>query len=180
PRLASAARRRDVGPYGLLEEIGQGGMGIVYRAFRRDQGFERFVAIKLVKRGMDTDFVLRRFESERRILAGLDHANIARVLDGGSTEDGLPFFVMELIEGRTLLQYCEEEKLEAEQRLVLFRQVCSAVQYAHQRLVIHRDIKPSNILVTRDGVPKLLDFGLAKVLARQPGDPADRPPTALR
>jgi serine/threonine-protein kinase len=179
PGASSEGSRRRVGPYELLEEIGHGGMGIVYRAVRRDQGFERFVAVKLVKRGMDTDFILRRFESERRILAGLDHTNVARVLDGGSTEDGLPYFVMELIEGRNILEYCREKKLETPERLALFRQVCSAVQYAHQRLVIHRDIKPSNILVTAEGVPKLLDFGLAKVLAHEAAE-SDRTQTALR
>ena len=178
-RLA-AGQHREIGPYALLEEIGQGGMGIVYKAIRRDQGFERLVAVKLVKRGMDTSFILRRFESERRILAGLDHPNIARVLDGGETSDGLPYFVMELIEGRNLLGYCEEEHLDVSRRLALFREVCAAVTYAHQRLVIHRDIKPSNILVTAEGAPKLLDFGLAKVLAREPGEEADRTETALR
>ena len=178
-RQALPARRR-AGPYELLEEIGHGGMGVVYRAVRRDQGFERFVALKLVKRGMDTDFILRRFESERRILAGLDHPNIARVLDGGSTEDGLPYFVMELIEGQSLLDYSRESALGVSERLILFRQVCSAVQYAHQRLLIHRDLKPSNVLVTAGGVPKLLDFGLAKVLAQDPGEAVERTQTALR
>src|SRR5262249_57778058 len=149
----------DVVPDRLGDEMGQGGMGIVYRAIRRDQGFERHVAVKLVKRGMDTDFVLRRFERERRILAGLDQPNIARVLDGGETSDGLPYFVMELIEGRDLIRYCEEEKLDTRRRLALFRQVCSAVTYAHQRLVIHPDIKPSNILVTADGRPQRLQLG---------------------
>ncbi len=179
PRQA-AGFRQQVGPYEPLGEIGRGGMGVVYKAVRRDQGFERFVAIKLVKRGMDTDFILRRFESERRILAGLDHSNIARVLDGGSTDDGLPYFVMELINGKSILEYCDEKRLGVSERLALFRQVCSAVQYAHQRLVIHRDIKPSNILVTADGVPKLLDFGLAKVLAGEEGAAVDRTETALR
>ena len=169
--------RGNVGPYALLEEIGHGGMGIVYRAVRRDQGFERFVAVKLVKRGMDTDFILRRFERERKILAGLDHPHIARVLDGGSTDDGLPYFVMELIEGRSLLDDSRERALSVRERLALFRQVCGAVQYAHQRLVIHRDIKPSNILVTPDGVPKLLDFGLARVLTREE---EERTETAFR
>ena len=138
------------------------------------------VAVKLVKRGMDTDFILRRFESERRILAELDHPNIARVLDGGSTDDGLPYFVMELIRGKHLLDYCEEKKLGTAERLALFRQVCAAVTYAHQRLVIHRDIKPANILVTGDGVPRLLDFGIAKLLAGGEGVPSDRTETALR
>ena len=179
PRQA-AGFRQQVGPYEPLGEIGRGGMGVVYKAVRRDQGFERFVAIKLVKRGMDTDFILRRFESERRILAGLDHSNIARVLDGGSTDDGLPYFVMELIDGESILEYCDEKRLGVSERLALFRQVCSAAQYAHQRLVIHRDIKPSNIVVTADGVPKLLDFGLAKVLAGEEGAAVDRTETALR
>jgi eukaryotic-like serine/threonine-protein kinase len=180
PRQTSADSRRQVGPYTLLDEIGRGGMGVVYEAVRRDQGFERVVAVKLVKRGMDTDMILRRFESERRILAGLDHPNIARVLDGGSTGDGLPFFVMERIQGKHLLEYCEEKKLDTQARLALFRQVCSAVTYAHQRLVIHRDIKPANILVTDAGVPKLLDFGLAKMLAGDPDTEAQRTETALR
>jgi len=174
-----AAGPRAIGPYELLDELGRGGMGVVYRAVRRDQGFERNVALKLVKRGMDTDYILRRFEAERRILAGLEHPNIARLLDGGSTGDGLPYFVMELIEGRHLLRYCEEERLDARARLALFRQLCAAVQYAHQRLVIHRDIKPSNVLVTAEGVPKLLDFGVAKVLATEAGGET-RTETALR
>jgi serine/threonine protein kinase/tetratricopeptide (TPR) repeat protein len=169
-----------IGPYEVVGEIGRGGMGVVLEARRRDQGFERRVAIKLVKRGMDTDFILRRFESERRILAGLDHRNIARVLDGGSTGDGLPYFVMERIEGRNIVVYCQEENLGVAERLDLFRQVCDAVQYAHQHLVIHRDIKPSNILVTSDGVAKLLDFGLARVVQGGERETADRTQTALR
>ena len=175
-----AGLQRRAGPYELREEIGHGGMGVVYEAVRRDQGFERVVAVKLVKRGMDTDFILRRFESERRILADLDHPNIARVLDGGETSDGLPFFVMELIEGRSLLEYCQEKKLDTRARLEIFRQVCSAVTYAHQRLVIHRDIKPANILVTDEGVPKLLDFGIAKLLVGEAGAAAQRTETEFR
>jgi serine/threonine-protein kinase len=171
---------RSVGPWELVEEIGRGGMGVVFRARRRDQGFERTAAVKLVKRGMDTDFILRRFENERRILAGLDHPNIARVLDGGSTDEGLPYFVMELIEGRNILAYCQGEKLGTRARLALFSQICSAVQYAHQRLVIHRDIKPSNIVVDSGGTAKLLDFGIARVLAGADGEPAERTVTAFR
>src|SRR6266498_3826895 len=170
---------RGVGSYEIVGKIGHGGMGVVYKAVRRDQGFERLVAVKLVKRGMDTDFILRRFDSERRILAGLDHPNIARVLDGGSTEDALPYFVMELIEGKNVLEYCDEKRLGIAERLALFQRVCSAVQYAHQRLVIHRDIKPGNILVTTKGAPKLLDFGLAKILAVEE-EAVDRTETALR
>jgi non-specific serine/threonine protein kinase/serine/threonine-protein kinase len=178
PGPAALPIRRRVGPYEIVAEIGRGGMGVVYEAVRGDQGFERAVAVKLVKRGMDTDFILRRFESERRILGELDHPNIARVFDGGSTEDGLPYFVMELISGENLLEYCERRKLDTAAKLALFRQVCAAVTYAHQRLVIHRDIKPANILVTEEGIPKLLDFGIAKVLAGE--EASARTETALR
>ena len=178
--LPALPARPQVGPYEIVEEIGRGGMGVVYEAVRRDQGFERSVAVKLVKRGMDTDFILRRFESERRILADLDHPNIARVLDGGETSDGLPYFVMELIQGESLLDYCQHRRLDIAGKLALFRQVCSAVTYAHQRLVIHRDIKPANIVVTEEGVPKLLDFGIAKVLSGEDGRSTDRTETALR
>ena len=155
---------RRVGVYEILEEIGRGGMGAVFRAARVDGQYEKQVAIKLVRGGYDTSFVLERFRHERQILASLDHPNIARLLDGGTTEDGVPYLVMELIEGEPIDQYCDGCDLNVTQRLQLFRQVCSAVQYAHQHLVIHRDIKPNNILVTRDGVPKLLDFGIAKIL----------------
>jgi non-specific serine/threonine protein kinase/serine/threonine-protein kinase len=153
-----------VGVYELLEEIGQGGMGSVYRAARADGQYEKQVAVKLVRSGHDTNSVLERFRHERQILASLDHPNIARLLDGGTTEDGTPYLVMELIEGIPIDEYCNRHSLAVNQRLDIFRQVCSAVQYAHQRLVIHRDIKPGNILVTSAGVPKLLDFGIAKIL----------------
>ncbi len=171
---------RRVGPWEVVEEIGRGGMGVVFKARRSDQGFERLAAVKVVKRGMDTDDILQRFERERRILAGLDHPNIARVVDGGSTEDGLPYFVMELIEGENILAYAGRRRLGIAERLRLFRQVCSAVQYAHQRLVIHRDIKPGNVLVTSEGRVKLLDFGLAKVLGGHDGDLLDRTRTVHR
>src|SRR5579864_3320666 len=138
-------------------------MGTVYRAVRSSD-FEKQVAIKLVKRGMDTDFILRRFRHERQILAGLDHPNIARLLDGGATEDGRPYLVMEYIEGTPITEYCDQRSLPTHDRLELFRTVCGGVQYAHQNLVVHRDLKPSNILVTGDGEPKLLDFGIAKIL----------------
>jgi serine/threonine protein kinase len=153
-----------IGPYKLIREIGHGGMGKVYLAVRADEEFQKRVAIKLVKRGMETDFILRRFRNERQILASLDHPNIARLLDGGTTEDGLPYFVMEYIEGQPLVEYCDQRKLSTTERLKLFRTICSAVHYAHQNLVIHRDLKPSNILVTAEGVVKLLDFGIAKIL----------------
>lgn len=153
-----------IGAYNILEEIGHGGMGEVYRANRSDGQYEKEVAIKLVRGGYDTAAVLDRFRHERQILASLDHPNIAHLLDGGTTDEGIPYLVMELIEGTPIDQYCDTHHLNITERLRLFRQVCSAVQYAHQRLVIHRDIKPGNILVTREGVPKLLDFGIAKIL----------------
>jgi non-specific serine/threonine protein kinase/serine/threonine-protein kinase len=163
-----------VGPYQIVAEIGHGGMGEVYSAFRADGQYEKQVAIKIVRRGSDTRSVLERFFNERQILASLDHPNIARLLDGGTTEDGVPYLVMELIEGQPIDQYFDAHQLTITQRLEIFRQICSAVQYAHQRLVIHRDIKPSNILVTADGAPKLLDFGIAKLL-----DPSGRSQTTL-
>ena len=153
-----------VGSYQITGQIGVGGMGEVYRAFRADDEYKKQVAIKLVRAGQNSDFVVNRFKNERQILASLDHPNIARLLDGGTTENGVPYFVMELIEGHPIDQYCDTHKLAITERLKLFFQVCSAVQYAHQHLFIHRDIKPSNVLVTSDGVPKLLDFGIAKIL----------------
>jgi tetratricopeptide (TPR) repeat protein len=138
-------------------------MGSIYLARREDE-FDKVVALKIIKRGMDTDDMLRRFRNERQILAHLDHPNIARLLDGGTTEDGLPYFVMEHVDGMCIDDYCDKHHLTINDRLKLFRQVCTAVNYAHQRLAIHRDIKPSNILVTVDGTPKLLDFGIAKLL----------------
>jgi eukaryotic-like serine/threonine-protein kinase len=157
-----------VGHYRILQRLGGGGMGVVYLAQRADQQYEKRVAIKLIKRGMDTDSVLRHFHTERQILATFDHPNIAHLLDGGATDDGRPYFVMEYVEGVPVDAYCEAQKLSITQRLHLFRQICGAVTYAHRHAVIHRDLKPSNILVDSDGVPKLLDFGIAKVL--QPGE----------
>ena len=153
---------RRIGAYQIIEQIGAGGMGEVYRAFRADDQYRKEVAIKLVRAGRDSAFVVNRFRQERQILANLDHPNIARLLDGGSTDDGVPYFVMELITGQPIDEYCQS--LAVSERLQLFLHVCSAVQYAHQRLIIHRDIKPGNILVTTDGTPKLLDFGIAKIL----------------
>ncbi|MDT5156905.1 MAG: eukaryotic-like serine/threonine-protein kinase [Acidobacteriota bacterium] len=155
---------RRIGAYLVAREIGRGGMGAVYLAERADGEFRQRVAVKLIKRGMDTDFILRRFRNERQILATLDHQYIARLLDGGTTDDGLPYFVMEYIEGLPVYRFCDERKLTVGERLKLFRMVCDAVHYAHQKLVIHRDIKPSNILVADGGLPKLLDFGIAKLL----------------
>ena len=153
-----------VGAYRLIRELGRGGMGAVFLAQRADDEFKKWVAIKLIKRGMDTDFILKRFRNERQILATLDHPNIARLLDGGTTEDNLPYFVMEYIPGEPIHQYCDAHQLTIQERLQLFQKVCSAVHYAHQNLIIHRDLKPGNILVTKDNSPKLLDFGIAKIL----------------
>ncbi len=161
---SESERDRRIGPYQVVRELGRGGMGAVYLAKRADDEYRQHVAIKLIRGGMDSDFVLRRFRNERQILAALDHPNIARLLDGGTTEDSLPYLVMEYVEGAPLDVYCDRHALNTEDRLKLFRQVCGAVHYAHQRLVIHRDIKPSNILVTEEGAPKLLDFGIAKLL----------------
>lgn len=155
---------RRVGVYKIVEEIGHGGMGEVYRASRIDGQYEKQVAIKLVRIGFDSPFLVERFLHERQILASLDHPNIARLYDGGTTEDDIPYLVMELIEGTPIDRYCDEHDLDTADRLELFIQVCAAVQYAHQRLVIHRDVKPSNILVTEEGDPKLLDFGIAKII----------------
>ncbi len=154
---------KQIDDYKILKEIGAGGMGTVYLAARHDD-FEKRVALKLIKRGMDTNSVLKRFVMERQILAQLEHPNIASLLDGGSTTDGLPYLVMEYIEGEPITKFCDSHQFSIEERLELFRKVCSAVSYAHQNLVVHRDIKPSNILVTKDGTPKLLDFGIAKLL----------------
>lgn len=153
-----------LGAYRVLRRVGRGGTGSVYLAVRDDAEFQQRVAIKVIRRGMANAEMLHRFRSERQILASIDHPNIARLLDGGSTPDGLPYFVMEYIEGEPINLYCNQNRLDVPARLRLFRQVCDAVRVAHQNLVVHRDLKPGNILVTPDGVPKLLDFGIAKLL----------------
>jgi len=155
---------RRIGAYDIVAELGRGGMGEVYRARRADGQFTKEVALKLVRTGYDSTFITDRFRTERQILAGLEHPNIARLLDGGATDDGTPFLVMELVEGAPIDEYCEAHRLRLTDRLGLFRDVCAAVQYAHQRLVVHRDLKPGNILVASDGTPKLVDFGIAKIL----------------
>ena len=164
-----------IAQYRIVGKLGAGGMGDVYRAVRADDLYEKQVAIKLVREGLDTDFVYARFRQERQILASLEHENIARLIDGGTADEGHPYFVMELVEGQPIDAYCDERKLGIGARLDLFRTVCSAVQYAHQRLVVHRDIKPSNIQVTADGVPKLLDFGIATILSAHPDSPEAAP-----
>ncbi|HEX7955487.1 MAG TPA: serine/threonine-protein kinase, partial [Pyrinomonadaceae bacterium] len=155
---------RRIGPYRVVREIGRGGMGSVFLAERADGEFEQRVALKVVRRSFADMELARRFRQERQILASLNHPNIARLLDGGVSADGEPFLAMEYVEGVRIDAYAEAHRLSTDERLRLFRQVCAAVQYAHQNLVIHRDLKPSNILVTADGVPKLLDFGIAKLL----------------
>jgi serine/threonine-protein kinase len=155
---------RRVGAYRLVREIGRGGNGTVYLAARDDDQFRKDVAVKLVHPGTDSGDIIRRFRQERQILASLDHPHIAKLHDGGTTDDGLPYFVMEYVEGDPIDRFCDRGAYPVEKRLELFRQVCSAVHFAHQNLVVHRDLKPANILVTGDGDIKLLDFGIAKVL----------------
>jgi serine/threonine-protein kinase len=158
------AEGRRVGAWQLSRRIGSGGMGTVYLASRADAAFDKRVAVKLLHGGADSDEIVRRFRVERQILAGLDHSNIARLLDGGSTEDGRPYLVMEYVDGQPIDRYCDAHELSVEARVRLFRKVCDAVRFAHRNLVVHRDLKPSNILVGDDGEPKLLDFGIAKIL----------------
>jgi len=153
-----------VGVYEIVRPIGRGGMGVVYLAERPFGHFKKPVALKVVKRGMDTEEIVQRFRFERQILAGLEHAHIARLLDGGVTDDGLPYFVMEYVEGKPIDQYCDDKQLTIRQRLKLFKAVCEAVAYAHRNLVVHRDLKPGNVMVSADGEVKLLDFGIAKLV----------------
>ena len=160
--LADAPQR--LGPYRLLRRIGQGGLGTVYLAVRDDDTFQRRVVVKLVRRDVESEELQRRLRTERQILAGLHHPHIAELFDGGTTEDHRPYFVMEHIEGVPIDTYCDQHRFSVDERLELFCKVCSAVHYAHQNLIVHRDLKPSNILVTADGNPKLLDFGIAKLL----------------
>ena len=157
--------------YLILERIGTGGMGAVYLAERLNSDFKQKVALKIIKRGMDSEAILTRFATERRILSTLKHPNIAQLLDGGISSEGLPFFVMEYVDGKPLNQFCDENELALNERLQIFRQICSAVENAHKHLIIHRDLKPSNVLVTSDGIPKLLDFGIGKLLSND-GDEA--------
>jgi eukaryotic-like serine/threonine-protein kinase len=169
PTEAESAVRligKSVGAWRILDAVGSGGMGVVYRAERADAAFKRHAALKVVRPGPDLPQIMARFQLERETLAALDHPNIARLMDGGTTADGQPFFVMELVDGVPIDSYCDDRRLSIDERLDLFRKVCAGVQYAHENLVIHRDIKPDNILVTKDGVPKLLDFGVAKILSR--------------
>jgi eukaryotic-like serine/threonine-protein kinase len=168
----SISANERIGPWHVLHELGRGGMGVVWLAERADDQFEQRAALKLIKRGMDSDAVLARFLRERQILARLQHSHIARLLDGGITVDGRPYFAMEYIDGEPLLRYCAEKNVKLEERIKLFLDICAAVQFAHGQLVVHRDIKPSNILVTSSGEAKLLDFGIATLLDDSFGGPA--------
>ncbi len=156
-----------IGPYRILEPLGEGGMGQVFRA-EQTEPIQRVVALKLIRRGLDSREFVRRFEAERQILARLEHPGIARLIDGGLTDDGAPWFTMEFVDGVPIDRYCVQLALSVAARVSLFRAVCSAVQYAHRNLIVHRDLKPGNILVTADGTAKLLDFGIAKVLSADP------------
>ncbi|HSL55243.1 MAG TPA: serine/threonine-protein kinase [Pyrinomonadaceae bacterium] len=171
-RLSEPASKEGtrIGPYRILREIGHGGMGAVYLAERDDEHYRQQVAIKLIKPGLGGDAIRKRFRNEMQILAELSHPNIARLLDGGDTADRVPYLVMEYVEGRPIDTFCDEKQLSIDERLKLFSTVCAAVQYAHQHLVIHRDIKPGNILVTEEGLPKLVDFGIAKLLDQERTD----------
>ena len=171
---------RRVGAYRLVREIGFGGMGAVYLGVRADDAYETTVAIKVVRSTFEPAIIEERFRAERQILAGLDHPNIARLIDGGAADDGTPFFAMEYVDGVAIDRYCDANRLSLPARLELFCRVCGAVNYAHQHLVVHRDLKPGNILVTAGGVPKLLDFGIAKLLGGDSAAPELRTVTAMR
>ncbi len=164
PDFDSQLAGSELGPYRLLRRIGVGGMGTVFLGERADGAFERQVAVKVMRRGMDSARVVQRFEDERRILSRLDHPNIAGLLDGGLTPDGRPYFVMEYVDGLPITEHCDQQRLSIAGRLRLFEVVCRAVHYAHRNLVVHRDLKPGNILVNTEGQVKLLDFGIAKLL----------------
>ena len=166
--VSDSAPGQAIGPYVLVSLLGRGGMGEVWVAERRDGQFEQRVALKLLRKGIDSEGIRRRFVQERQVLARLDHPNIARLLDGG-TADGRPYFVLELVEGQPITEFSRERRLPLGERLLLVAKCCDAVDAAHRRLVVHRDIKPSNVLVTTDGQVKLLDFGIAKVLSADPG-----------
>ncbi len=173
-------RGRRIGPWRILRRLARGGMGDVYVAERADGQFEQRAALKVLRRGLDTDDILRRFLAERQILATLAHPNIARLLDGGATENGRPYLVLEYVEGEPITDYCDARRLGVADRLRLFATVCRAVQHAHRNLVLHRDLKPSNILVTPEGRVKLLDFGIAKLLDDSGPGPVPRTRTGMR
>jgi eukaryotic-like serine/threonine-protein kinase len=167
PEAASEPREPGsyIGPYRILQELSGGGMGIVYQVVRADEVFQRVFAVKIIRAELSTQWLVDRFRQERQILARLDHGNIARIVDGGSTPEGLPYFVMDYVDGPAINKFCADHDLNTRQRLALFRQICAAVRYLHQNGVIHGDLKPPNILVGQDGTVKLVDFGIAVVLS---------------
>ncbi|MGA3262388.1 MAG: protein kinase [Bryobacteraceae bacterium] len=168
---AEAPAPETIGPYRVVKEIGRGGMGVVYLGERADGQYRKQVAIKLITAAHPDAQTGRRFERERQILAQLEHPGIARLLDGGSTAGGQPYFIMEYVDGLPLLEFCRRGALGVSERLLLFLQIADAVGYAHRRLIVHRDLKPGNILVTAEGQVKLLDFGLGQMIGgQQPGD----------
>ena len=173
PLASEGEPGRRIGVYQILREIAQGGMGTVYLAERADGQYRKRVALKLVNPCLDSKEILRRFRKERQVEAALEHPNIVRLLDGGATEGGLPYLVMEYVDGERIDHWCDRRKLTVRDRLRLFQKVCAALQYAHEKQVIHRDIKPGNVLVTTDGTPKLLDFGIAKVLDCKLSEPGE-------
>jgi len=169
PRAITEGPGSVLGPYKLLEQIGEGAFGVVFMAEQREP-IKRKVALKIIKPGMDTKEVIARFEAERQALALMDHTNIAKVLDAGSTDTGRPYFAMELVKGVPVTEYCDMHRLDIRQRLALFRDICAAVQHAHQKGIIHRDLKPSNILVAlhdTEPVVKVIDFGVAKAISQE-------------
>ncbi|HKH43450.1 MAG TPA: serine/threonine-protein kinase, partial [Thermoanaerobaculia bacterium] len=170
PERTHEEEGESLGPYRLLRTIGSGGMGTVYLARREDEHYQQEVAVKILRADLESTEAIHRFLAERQILARLQHPNIARLYDGGRTGDGRPYLVMERIDGTPVDEYCDRHRLTIDQRLLLFQKICAAVQHAHQNLLVHRDLKPANILVTPEGEPKLLDFGIAKQLAPEPGD----------
>ena len=176
---AESIEEQVVGPYRLSRLIGKGGMGAVYEGWRADNQYRQQVAVKLIRHGMDSEFVVERFRQERQILANLNHTHIARLLDGGVTKAGTPYLAMEFVNGAPIDEYCRDRKLSIRERLRLFCDVCRAVEYAHQNLIVHRDLKPSNMLVTDDGVVKLLDFGIAKLVAEDKTSTAPQTRTGM-
>ena len=170
---------QQIGRYRIVRELGRGGMGAVYLAERTDEDVKQLFALKLLKRELNTADLRRRFSHERQILAGLEHPHITRLLDIGSTSDGVPYFVMEYVDGVPIDKYCRRHALPIDEVLELFRRICDGVAFAHRKLVIHRDLKPSNILVTHDGTPKLLDFGIAKLLTPEFEESSDHTATGL-
>lgn len=169
PFRASVGPGDHLGPYRILDLIGRGGMGVVFRGVRDDEHFTKEVAIKLIGPGLQSEDLLKRFRAERQILAMLDHPHIARLIDGGTAPDGSPYLVMEHVSGMPLVEYCDRRRLGIDARLRLFLEICDAVQFAHQHLVVHRDLKSENILVTDDGSPRLLDFGIARLISQEQG-----------